>query len=213
VAGLADIFNLALGYVGVNEHVTDPTATNNTCKTLNRFWPLARDMVLRDFPWACARKTRAAALRDQEVPGWTYTYDYPDDAIFVLAVMPETGVRSPTIWRECWEAHTALRPPRYPFDRMLREDGRGQVIACDLPEAYLLYIARVTNVGVYDIGLVSTAAAKLAHLSAASFQVKADIVRLAADTYEVERAKATANDFNEGHPDAEPETPSIAVRG
>ena len=38
------------------------------------------------------------------------------------------------------------------------------------------------------------------------------LVKLASDTYELERAKAIANDMNEGYPDEEPETPSIAAR-
>jgi hypothetical protein len=213
MAGLADVFTLALSVIGISEMVDDPTANNQTTKTLRKFWPTARDLTLRDFPWACARKSKAMSLHSQDVPGWELTYNYPDDCLFALAVMPETGLRSPTVWRECWESAQGLRPVRYPFDRMLRDDNNGQVIVTDLADAHLLYIARVENPVVYDMGLVMTCAAKLGQLVAPTFKVKAEFVRLAADTYEIERAKATANSFNEGYPDEEPVTPSIAARG
>lgn len=214
MASLADIDNLALSILGIAERIDDPDALTFTAKTLKAFWPMARDLTLRDFPWACARKTRALALRDIEIPGWTYTYDYPNDCLFAVAVMPSSGLRGGSAWRDCWERHSTMQPQRYAFDRMLRtSDNAGQLIVTDLAEAYLLYIAQVTNPVVYDIGLAMTAAAKLAHLSAATLKVKPEFVRLAADTYEIERAKATANDFNEGESDQEPETPSIAARG
>lgn len=204
--------NLACSILGMSERVDDPDGTSHVPKTFRAFWPAARDLTLRDFPWACAKKVRVLALRDQDVPGWQYTYDYPNDCLLALAVMPETGLRMRTVWQDVWENHCHHRPQRWPFDRMLNAAGTGQVIVTDLPEAHLMYIARVENPAAYDVGLVMTAAAKLAFLSAATFKVKPEFVRLAAETYELERAKATANDLNEGYPDEEPETPSIAAR-
>lgn len=213
MSSLADIFTLSLGVIGISETVDDPTANTHTVKTLKKFWPTARDLTLRDFPWACARKSAALSLQSQTVPGWQYTYNYPNDCLFALAVMPESGLRTRGVWFDCWDRHTQLRPQRYPFDRMLRADNAGQVIVTDLPQAYLMYIAQVLNPVVFDIGLVMTSAAKLGSLAGATLKVEPDFVRLAEQRYETERAKAISNDFNEGYPDQEPETPSIAARG
>lgn len=212
MAGLADLFTLSLSTLGIAETVDDPAATNHTASTLRKFWPMARDQVLRDFPWACVRKSRVLSLHEQDIPGWKYCYNYPTDCILALAVMPESGLRSRTLWRDCWENHQAHRPQRYPFERQLRDDNTGQVIATDLESAYLLYIARVENPAVYDVGLFSTAAARLAVLSGPTFKVKPDMLQRAENFYAVERSTAAANDLNECEPDQEPTTPSLVAR-
>ncbi len=212
MSSLEDIFTLALGVVGISETIDDADAQNHVCNTLRKFWPTARDLTLRSFPWACARRTRALSLLEETSPGWQYAYDYPDNCVLALAVMPEDGLRSRTLWFDCWNNYCNRGPMRYPFERMLRGDEVRQMIVTDLPEAYLIYIARAESVNAFDVGLVMTVSAKLAHLSAATLKVKADMVRLAADTYEIERAKAIADDFNEGYPDVEPDTASLRAR-
>jgi hypothetical protein len=210
--GVVEVYNLALSIISVAEIIENPDDTSHTAKTLRRFWPTALELTLRDFPWACARKSRAMTLHDQDVPGWQYCYNYPNDCVFALAVMPATGLRASNVWIDSWERATNLRPPKYPFERQLRDDNNNQVIASDLVDAYLLYIARVENPVVFDIGLVVASAAMLGRLAGPTLKVKRDFVEYAQQTYEIERARAAANDLNEGAADPEPMTPSLAAR-
>jgi hypothetical protein len=213
MAGLADIFNLALSILSVSETVDNPNATNTTTSALRRFWPMARDLTLRDFPWACVRRARVLSLASEDPPpGWTYAYNYPTDCLFALAVMPASGLRAPGLWLDCWSNQVNQRPQRYPFDRMLREDGQAQIIVTDLPSAYLLQISKVENPSAFDVGLVSASASHLAKLVGPTLKVKREFVEYARENYEVEKARAAANDLNEGYPDEEPTTPSIAAR-
>lgn len=213
MASLADVFNLALSVISAAESVDDPDAQNSTTAALRRFWPMARDMTLRDFPWACVRKVRVLSQASEDPPaGWAYAYNYPSDCLFALAVMPSTGLRSQNIWFDCWDRHIHNRPQRYPFERMLRADGQGQIIVSDLESAYLLQITQVTNPVVYDVSLVAACAAQLGQLVGPTLKVKRDFVEYAREQYEVWKARAAANDFNEGYSDPEPTTPSIAAR-
>jgi hypothetical protein len=212
MSGILDVYNLALSIISVSEYIEDPDDRSSTAKTLRRFWPMALDLTLRDFPWACARKSRALTLRDQDVPGWEYCYNYPNDCIFALAVMPATGLRAPGVWFDCWDRTTNLRPQKIPFERQMNDEAIGQVIATDLVDAYLLYVARVDNPVVFDIGLVVAGAAMLGRLAGPTLKVKREFVEYAQQTYEIERARAAANDFNEGASDPEPTTPSLAAR-
>jgi hypothetical protein len=213
MAGLADVFNLALSTLSIAESVDDPNAQNATTASLRRFWPMARDLTLREFPWSCARKVRVLSLASEDPPaGWRYAYNYPSDCLMAIAVMPETGLRTTALWFDSWDRHVNQRPQRYPFDRMLRADGQNQIIVTDLEDAYVLQITRVENPVVYDITLVMAAASQLAQLVGPTLKVKREFVEYAREQFEVWKARAAANDFNESQDDPEPTTPSIAAR-
>lgn len=214
MSGLKDIFNLALSILSVSEVVDNPDATNHTTASLRRFWPMARDLTLREHPWKCVRKIRVLSLASEDPPGgWAYAYNYPADCLYAIAVQPVEGLRVSGLWFECWDNYVNCRPQRYPFDRMMREDGQGQIILSDLPSAYLMQITRVENPAAFDIGLVMATAAHLAKLAGPTLKVKREFVEYARETYEVERIRAAANDFNEESEGPEPDTPSIAARG
>ncbi|HXH24045.1 MAG TPA: hypothetical protein VNI78_02275 [Vicinamibacterales bacterium] len=213
MASEVDLYNMALSRVGISQTIGEPNERTEPARICRRWFDHCRDECLRNFPWSMARKAKQLALLDQEFPGYAYVYQYPSDCLFALAVIPEEGLRYPVNWLDIWQERINQQAPKIAFERALRADGNSQVILTDLSEAWLLYIARVTTTSVWDVDFVNMLAWRLAMEVGPPLKADARLVRNAMDMYEAMRGRATANDFNEGYPDAEPDAPSVAARG
>lgn len=213
MASLVDIWNMALGNIGIGYQIHDPTEKTEQRRACSRYYAQCRDECLRNFPWSMARKAKQLELVDQTFPGYAYVYQYPSDCLFALAVMPETGMRTQFNWFDAFNDRLTNQPARIPFERALRADGQAQVILTDLPHAWLMHIARVEITSVYDVDFVNMLGWRLGYAIGPALKADAKLTRNAMDMYEAMRGRATANDFNEGYPDAEPDAPSISARG
>jgi len=208
-----DIYNLAIARVGIGTIIGDVTERSEPRRKCSQFYEQCRDECLRNFPWSFARKAQPLSLLSQEFPGWGYVYDYPNDCLFALEVIPEEGNRIPvTRWFDSWRDRQLMRAPKIVFERALRTDGQAQVLLTDLADAWLMYIARVDVVGLYDPDFVNMLAWRLAAEVGAPLKCDVGLTRNAWQTYELMRLRAGGNDLNEGNPDLEPDSPSIEAR-
>lgn len=90
MASEVDIANLALAHLGDNATVASlyPPEGSAQAEHAARFYPIARDTMLEMHSWNFATKRVNLALLDITIPEWDHVYQQPNDAIFVIAVLP-----------------------------------------------------------------------------------------------------------------------------
>lgn len=152
-----DIFNMALGYLGVSNPVSDPNENNPMAGACRVFYDQARQSELRMFPWAFATAAVALALvTDTDRLGYGFVYQRPGDALRIYGVVPVTGART---WlsasRDAWESGGASLP-QTPY-----QDVGGQILT-DLDAAYVIYVKDVTEAQMTDPLFVDALALNLA---------------------------------------------------
>ena len=79
----------------------------------------------------------ALADTNNPPPDWAYSYQYPTDCLRITEIMVP-GIRNPT---------AAMR---INYEVGADADGTGKLIYTDQPQAWLKYIARVTDVNMFD---------------------------------------------------------------
>lgn len=93
---IIDICNLALSRVGART-ISDLNEGSSEANFCSRFYPIARDDVLSNFPWNFAQNTVTLAQTTSYTdPRWLYTYQYPSQALSVQKVYNPNDEDSPT---------------------------------------------------------------------------------------------------------------------
>lgn len=163
-----EIYNMALSNIGASETVASLDERSKARATCSRFWELARDTVLADFPWPFA--TRYATLADLGSPprNWLYQYQYPVDCLRAL-YLTVPGLRVPPL---------SMQPK---FETAYGE--AGQVILSDEPQAELAYVVRVTDEGRFPPLFVQALAWKLASMIAMPMSAQRTVAEAAAQGY------------------------------
>jgi hypothetical protein len=208
-----DIYNFALSNAGISVFVGNINEASEARRVCTRWYTQCRDQVLRDFPWPFATKAVALSELSDTFPGWEFVYQYPSDCLRAGAVMTSDGMRATNGFALLFQDNQVVPfPIRTPYSVALAADNSSQVILTDLEEAWLIYIARVTVVTVFQPDFVDALSWKLASRIALPLQAKVDMALAAEKSYQFAIANAWANAMNEATPDARPDSPSIAVR-
>jgi hypothetical protein len=91
MASVVDICNLALSHLGDEATVAsiDPPEGSQQAEHCQRFYPIARDMMLEMHDWGFATRRIAAALSatTETISGWQYIYAMPNNALRVFTVL------------------------------------------------------------------------------------------------------------------------------
>src|SRR3546814_20215370 len=79
-----EVCNLALGRIGegASRPIQSLTEASEAARACNRVFASAMETTLRDFPWAFAQASVALAPVAQTVPGWEFSYAYPENCLF-----------------------------------------------------------------------------------------------------------------------------------
>lgn len=209
-----ELYNIAIGRIGIGQKIDDPGERTEPARQCQRFYDFCRRKVLRNHPFAFARKAAALALLDQEYPGYEYVYDYPNACLTLLEIIPEEGLR----WQRgafltwSWDERQQWPISRIPYERIMRTDGQAQAIATDLTEAWAVYTTDVTAIEVWPEDVADALAWCLAAEIGGPLKADQRLVQQAWNIYEVHKQRAGGNDMNEGYPDQEPDAPSISAR-
>ena len=205
------IGNLALGRLGIGQSIASLSDQTNPARQIARFYDHCRKEVLRAFPWGFSLRWESLAkVADAEIPGWVYTYQYPQNCLMVRAVSDESWYRLAGLRYSCvnlWPAQI-----RYPWRLALKEDGEGQVILTDVDEAYAFFTADVTNTAVFPPDFVNVLAWRLAMEAGGPLQAKADLVDRAQQQYLFWHSHAAAAALNEQRDEERPDSISISCR-
>jgi hypothetical protein len=84
-----DIANLALAHCGISNPIANVSTEKSVEAMMCRsFFDIARQDVIREFPWSFALKQVAPSLiANQPTSEWLYAYQYPSDALRMVRFM------------------------------------------------------------------------------------------------------------------------------
>lgn len=198
-----DIINSALLLVA-DETISDLTENSKAAKICKLKWPMVRDVVLSLHDWNCAR-TRAALLRDQDVPqfGYDYQYSLPNNPYFLAArgIQFEEG----SYYTLTNNRYGGEVDPDYEFAI------EGRKLLTDAESVNLVYTARVTDPTVYSAYLLDVFTAKLASEIAYNITGSTSLMQAMQSQYESNFKTARAKNAQEGMP-AIPQSSILSVR-
>jgi hypothetical protein len=194
-----DIYNMALGHLGVTTTVASLTEPSKERKAMDRFWDAALEATLRDKDWPFTTKFKNPGLIGEEpTVEWDYSYRYPTDCLTVRRIMPADGRGSAV---------------RIPF-RIARDD-TARLIYTDQPEAMIEYTARVSDSSQFPPDFTMALSFRLAAYTAPSLTRgdDNDLGGRALKMYILELGLAGANAYNEEQKDPQPDSEFIRERG
>lgn len=218
-----DIGNAALARIGQDVSVAVfGDRASKASVVLSRVWARVLDTVLGEHPWPFTVTAVAMALDTQApFPGWAYRYALPDNCLTALAVCTESGARAMVAggimatwpWPDAPITGVPLMDSRVPFDVVY--GSQQACVATDLDSAYLVYSARVTDVGRYPPLFVDALVCRLAMEIAPTLAGEMGL-RMADSlqrNYEQALSKAIAHGMNAYRDTRDATTPAVASRG
>ncbi len=216
MASQLDIYNLALGRIGSDKSVASVNEASKEARLCNRFYAQCRDEVLEAAAFPFAVKVQALALvpSNLQLNGWQHQYARPDEALRILEVGPLSEAGSAVgYWTSCcgpWEAHK--RDGMMAYRQILSDDGNTSAILANVPQAYGIFVARVTNASVFSPLMVSTVANRLAVEIAMPLTGDARFANLAMQRYNMSFADAASAQYEQSQDGPDREPASIRAR-
>lgn len=157
MASEVDICNLALGHIGDAATVSSiiPPEGSAQAEHCARFYPIARDALLEMHAWGFATKRVNLASLGSGWPEWQYAYACPNDAVNLLAVLPQTATDDYSVGMTYMFSQTGdpiaaggiYQPQPYNYESL--DDGT-IVIYTNQENAMLRYTSLVTDTTVFS---------------------------------------------------------------
>lgn len=188
------IANLALSHIGIGTEIQSlDDDAGQEAVACRRFFDVARNATLRDFPWSFARQFATLALVSDdptETDEWAFSYAYPPEAVKIRRL--QSGLR-----RESRQSQVKF---------IIGRSSAQKLIYTDLEDAQVEYTFKETNAQRFPDDFVLALSYRLAvyiapRLSKGDpFNIQQRLIRL----YLQELSQAQAASGNEGVPDEEP---------
>jgi len=200
MASIAGICNMALSHIGVGKEIANlTTEQSQEAAACRRFYDIAKDVVLRDFPWPFATKVDTLALIEED-PNveWAFSYRYPTDCHLIRKVL--SGTRNDT--------QDSVVPYK------IAQDSSGLVLFCDVEDAEIEYTVHTEDPQFYTPDFTMALSFLLAHYIAPRL-TGGDPFKLgirAVQMYDFEIRKARSNAINEERMERVPESEFIRGR-
>jgi hypothetical protein len=165
VASEVDICNLALGHLGDDATVSsiNPPEGSAQAEHCQRFYPLARDIVLEAHEWGFAtRRANLALLTDTPPPGFAFVYQAPNNCRNIIDLVDPVALTLCPTDERCnhWEG-SALPTDPIPYELETNTAGVS-VIYTNLENAQVRYVAGITDTTKFPAQVVDTIAWLLA---------------------------------------------------
>lgn len=194
MASEVEIINQGLVLIG-DQPITARDDDNDRARVADLFFDDIRDAVLRAHPWGFSKIRVALALAAGSPAygsgegGWDYHFTLPTDpkCLRVLRVA---------------EAY----PGQIPYSV------EGRKLLCNESSMSILYIAQITDTGVFDALFTDTLAARLAMAFAMALTKQKTLVELAANVYKIKIEEARTVDGLESTKQAIYNSTLISVR-
>lgn len=213
MASQVDVVNLALGKLAQDRGIAAMSDASKEARTASRVWDIVRDEVLEARNWPFALKAQALALDAEDPqPGWCYRYALPNDCLTLRAVTDESGLRGVRGLAElCGRQWCAGI-----YDYEIAYGDQDTSILTDAPEAYAVYVVRVTDTGRYSAHFINALACRLAAelaptiIGEAGLRVKQTMMER---DYVAALSQAHEHAANQSRTRLEAMTPALAARG
>lgn len=185
-----DICNLALSRIGngakntLQNYLTDTSEAAAACRI---GYDIALETLVDEYQWGFLRASTALSLVTQVIPGYTRVYAYPANCAFLDGIGPENGNPNRLLGQ--------YYP--FPFSIYQSESSESSVIACDLPDAWAFYKAKVTNPAFAPAWFQNVFAWRLARELAISLKASTEAFQIADRGYQSSIGSALATDANQ----------------
>lgn len=220
MASVINICNIALSRLGIDQAISDLEDTANPrSRACNLHYAECRDRALAELCAGFALFTTPLALIDATAPaGWAYQYQYPSNALSVLALTDENGLRqsSPSSSATFTDA-TSTWSGGYlrnavAFEVQAHQTIDSRIIVSDQEDAYAVCIKRITDPNQMTAEFRSALAFLLASEIALILRANPALAQQAGQQYQIALSRSMAQTQNERQPDPPLPSPSIQVR-
>ena len=200
MASKTEICNLALVNLGVSTEISNiVTERSSVAGVLRRYFDVAVESTLKDFPWKFAGKTAVLSLVEEDPnEEWGYSYQYPSDCLQARRI--QSGMRNDS------------EETRVPY--MIFQGDSGSLIFTDQVEAILEYTVKIEETDKFPSDFVLAVGFRLAALVSPAV-TGGDPFKLGARAlgmYNLEIQKAAANAMSEIQKDPTPQSEFIRNR-
>lgn len=197
------ISNLALSHLGVGKQISNfTTEQSQEAKACREFYPICRDIVLRDFEWPFATQFQNLALVEETpTDEWDYSYRYPSSCSKIRRILNPN---------KRWDT----RQSRIPYRVVRDPDGAGKLIYTDQESACVEFTYKETNPERYDDDFVMALSLLLASYIAPRL-TRGDPFKLGERSFQLYRlniGKSEASAVNEEQPEEEVDSEFIRER-
>ena len=140
---VVDVCNLALSKLGDRATVTSisPPEGSAQADACARWYPIARDVALEEFPQNFSTTREALTLTTNPSGSWAYAYYKPNDCLAALKLMPNAADITPGAIFSDTQLSTD-----FPYEVETDAGGR-EIILTNAPNAVLLFTKRVVDPG------------------------------------------------------------------
>jgi len=164
LASVVDICNLSLGHLGDEAGVSSISPPDGSVQAAHcqRFYPIARDVLLQMHTWSFAITRKALALLStaELPPEWAFAYAKPT-CLRMVAVFPAQVTAAPNDGSIFDQSEFIARAQAYPFNMETLEAGT-EVIYSNVESATGLFIRQVTDTTKFSPLVVAALARLLA---------------------------------------------------
>lgn len=183
------IYNITLNNLGVTAIVQNTTEITPRITTLNNYYDMALEQVMKDYDWNFLNRTEALILSCEKSPNpkFHYCYDYPNDCIAARKVIDSFGGNY------------------HKFTVTTSKNG-SKLILCNIPNASLVYTRRLDNQvpeAYFTSEFVTALCFYLAFIASDSIVSDSNKKQLNYQAYQTSLIRAKAMDANESEKDDE----------
>jgi len=198
MASPVSICNIALARIGHTRGIADLDEASLDAQACKIYYEHDRDIVLAAAPWYFNTRRKALASTGTPPIEWLFRFALPDDCLKPMQIADDRRVR--------------LSDDRIPF--ALEDDGSGgsTILLCDVKAPNLIYLARLTQTGLYPPVFVNALAWLIAADLAVSLSLKLDFEKQMRERYVMAINEAVALVLGTAQPDPLPDSEFISAR-
>lgn len=148
MAAQVDIYNLALGRVGITTTVADIDEPSVEARACNRYYAVCRDTCLEDFSWSFARRFAVPVALSATLGVWAYAWAKPGDALVIRRAYQDDSLTTELDWQE--------------VSYIGEDDASHLALVTDHEPAWIEYTGKVTDPSRFSASFVDAVAWRLA---------------------------------------------------
>lgn len=200
VTSVLEIYNLAITRLG-HEPMSSEGENTKAGRLCRLHYPTIRDAVLKSHPWNFAVR-RATLAQLSVTPAFEYTYAYalPTDPYCLKVIrtsLESAGYSSAPVYGYAPLGFEAL-PVEYRIETIDVSGTPVRAMLINETEVSIEYIARITDVSLFDPMFVDCLAARLAAEMAIAISDNQSVTKTLMDLYQMKLSEARTMDAQEG---------------